>query len=75
MGVVFQVFWEQKQKKTENFKIMPVEFIKPGPWQPRKIFNKNELKSLSDSIKKQGIIQPIILKTNKKIKINIFLCW
>ena len=61
------------EKKPENFKMIPVEFIKPGPWQPRKIFNKNELISLSDSIKKQGIIQPIILKTNKKIKNQYFL--
>ena len=63
----------EAEKKSENFKMIPVEFIKPGPWQPRKIFNKNELISLSDSIKKQGIIQPIILKTNKKIKNQYFL--
>ncbi len=61
------------EKKSENFKMIPVELIKPGPWQPRKIFDKNELISLSDSIKKQGIIQPIILKTNKKIKNQYFL--
>ena len=61
------------EKKSENFKMIPVELIKPGPWQPRKIFNKNELISLSESIKEQGIIQPIILKTNKKIKNQYFL--
>ena len=51
------------EKKSENLKMIPVEFIQPGPWQPRKIFNNNELISLSDSIKKQGIIQPIIVDT------------
>ena len=30
------------QKNTDNYKMIPVEFIKPGPWQPRKIFNKDE---------------------------------
>ena len=55
-------------EKTENFKMVPIEFIKPGPWQPRKSFEKSELESLSDSIKKQGIIQPIILKSNKHSK-------
>ena len=61
------------EKKSENLKMIPVEFIQPGPWQPRKIFNNNELISLSDSIKKQGIIQPIILKSDKNTKNQYFL--
>ena len=61
------------EKKTDNYKMVPVEFIKPGPWQPRKIFNKDELESLSNSIKKQGIIQPVILKPNDIIKNQYFI--
>ena len=61
------------EKKSENYKMIPIELIKPGPWQPRKSFNTNELVSLSDSIKEQGIIQPIILKSNKKIKNQYFI--
>ena len=56
---------EDVEKKSENFKMVPIEFIKPGPWQPRKIFDKIELESLSSSIKNQGIIQPVILKSVK----------
>ena len=55
-------------KNSKDFKMVPIELIKPGPWQPRKTFDKKELESLSISIKKQGIIQPVILKENKKIK-------
>ena len=61
------------ERNTDNYKIIPLEFIKPGPWQPRKIFDKDELESLSNSIKKQGIIQPVILKSNKKIKNQYFI--
>ena len=68
----FSLLGTEVEKKSENFKMVPIEFIKPGPWQPRKIFDKNELMSLSSSIKKQGIIQPVILKTNKKIKNQYF---
>ena len=58
---------------TEEYKMVPIEFIQPGPWQPRKIFDKKELESLSKSIKNQGVIQPIILKTrDDKIK-NYYL--
>lgn len=51
--------------KNNNYKMIPIELIHPGPWQPRKKFDKNEIKSLADSINKQGIIQPIVVKTQK----------
>ena len=41
---------------------VPVGDIKPNPWQPRKSFDKEKLKELSDSIKKHGIIQPLIVR-------------
>ena len=61
------------EKSTDKYKMIPVEFIKPGPWQPRKIFDKDELESLSNSIKNQGIIQPVILKPNDAIKNQYFI--
>ena len=61
------------EKNTDNYKMIPLEFIKPGPWQPRKIFDKDELESLSNSIKKQGIIQPVILKSNNNKKNQYFI--
>ena len=36
--------------------------IKPNPYQPRKTFDKEKLKELSESIKKHGIIQPLIVR-------------
>ena len=63
----------EKEKRSENFIMVPIELIKPGPWQPRKTFDKNELVSLSSSIKKQGIIQPVILKSNKSLKNHYLL--
>ncbi len=64
---------EEVEKKSENLKMIPIEFIKPGPWQPRKIFDKIELESLSSSIKNQGIIQPVILKPVKNSNDEYFL--
>ena len=54
-----------EENVTEKYKMIPIEFIEPGPWQPRKSFDKNELESLSKSITKQGVIQPIILKSKQ----------
>ncbi len=36
--------------------------VKPNPWQPRKAFDKDKLAELADSIKKHGIIQPLIVR-------------
>ena len=58
---------------NDQLKMIPIEFIEPGPWQPRKVFNKDEIESLAKSIKKQGVIQPIILKSKPKEKDGYFL--
>ena len=40
--------------------LIPLDKLKSNPNQPRKDFDDEELAELSDSIKQQGIIQPII---------------
>jgi len=41
---------------------IPIEFIQPGKYQPRVYFAEESIAELSDSIKAQGIIQPIVLR-------------
>lgn len=36
--------------------------IKPNPYQPRKVFNDEQIDELAASIKEHGVFQPIILK-------------
>ncbi|GMX58571.1 MAG: ParB/RepB/Spo0J family partition protein [Candidatus Microsyncoccus archaeolyticus] len=43
-----------------------IDKIKPNPFQPRKEFNEQELNSLADSIKKYGLLQPIIVTKIEK---------
>src|SRR5262245_13512428 len=42
---------------------LPIELIQSGKFQPRKDFNPDTLQQLADSIRSQGIIQPIIVRT------------
>ena len=58
---------------NDDFKMVPVEFIEPGPWQPRKSFNKDEIKSLANSIKEHGVLQPIILKSKENNENKFFI--
>lgn len=41
--------------------LVPIKSIKTNPNQPRKIFKDKELQELADSIKENGIIQPLIV--------------
>ena len=49
------------KNEGKNIKIIPVEQIKPGSWQARKNFDKNDLEDLSKSIKSKGILSPILV--------------
>jgi ParB family chromosome partitioning protein len=47
-----------------------INSISVNPFQPRQDFNKDEIKNLAESIKSQGLLQPIILrKTGNKYEI------
>ena len=41
---------------------IPVENIEENPYQPRKVFNKEQLETLSKSISSQGLLQPIVVR-------------
>ena len=47
--------------KTSNDKIL-ISSIVPNKNQPRKLFEKNALEELTNSIKERGIIQPLIVR-------------
>ncbi len=56
---------EEKSRKDFIFWI-ETEKIKPNPFQPRKEFDEEALQSLANSIKKYGMIQPIIVNKIEK---------
>ena len=41
---------------------IPVASIRPNPWQPRQDFDPAALKTLSESIKSTGLMQPVVLR-------------
>ena len=52
------------QKKIETNKI-PIKDLSRNKFQPRKNFNKESLEELTNSIREQGVIQPIIVRPDK----------
>jgi ParB family chromosome partitioning protein len=41
---------------------IPIDAIDPNPEQPRRIFRAEELRSLADSIRRHGVLQPIVVR-------------
>ena len=41
---------------------LPIEWLKPGKYQPRKDMSQDALEDLASSIRSQGVIQPIVVR-------------
>ena len=57
--------------KIETTNVMPLNQLTPGKFQPRKNFNQDSLKELAESIKAQGIIQPILVRMTSNNQFEI----
>ena len=58
---------EAKNTTNKNVEISKVSIsdLTRNPYQPRETFNEAKLEELANSIRKNGIIQPIAVRTNK----------
>jgi len=65
LGAMFPDLLNEISKKTPQTSC-GIEELRPNRFQPRKNFNHAEQKQLVDSIKKTGIIQPIIVRVQDK---------
>ncbi len=50
---------------AETISEIDIDNIKPNPFQPRKKFDEEKLKELSESIKEHGLLQPIVVIKKK----------
>ena len=55
---------ENSDKKVATNKIL-IKDLKRNKFQPRKNFNKENLEDLTNSIREQGVIQPILVRPDK----------
>jgi ParB family chromosome partitioning protein len=46
----------------KNPRTLPVAFLKPNRFQPRKTFVQEELQDLANSIREKGVLQPILVR-------------
>jgi ParB family chromosome partitioning protein len=66
---------EQPSKEAyvslKNYAEVSIKQVIPGPSQPRQHMDQAELQELSDSIRSQGILQPLVVRLNDKKEYEI----
>jgi ParB family chromosome partitioning protein len=50
------------QPKDALIQLLPLDILSPGPFQPRRQLDPAELAALADSIREQGVLQPILAR-------------
>ncbi|TDF36270.1 ParB/RepB/Spo0J family partition protein [Alteromonadaceae bacterium M269] len=53
---------DKNEKPSGELRKIPIEFLAPGKYQPRKDMSPEALDELASSIKAQGVIQPVVVR-------------
>lgn len=61
LGDIDEVYSKELGLDKNKVSKIPIEKIKPNPFQPRKYFDKESLNELARSIEEYGLIQPIVV--------------
>lgn len=51
----------------DDIRRLPIDLLDPNPFQPRMMFAEEALRELADSIRSQGILQPILVRPHPDV--------
>jgi ParB family chromosome partitioning protein len=49
-------------ENRDELRNLPLDVIRPGRFQPRSVFDEDKLAELADSIRAQGVVQPVVVR-------------
>ena len=52
-----------QEETRDELQNLPLDVIQPGRYQPRSVFDEEKLTELADSIRAQGVVQPIVVRS------------
>lgn len=62
-SMLSQTTLKQVQSESrDELRNLPLDIITPGRYQPRSVFDEEKLSELADSIRSQGVVQPIVVR-------------
>ena len=56
------LFGEEESDDVRSPTLIPLDRLAPNPYQPRRQFDDSEMESLVESVRAQGILQPILVR-------------
>ena len=62
---------KNKPQDIRHSNTVSISELSRNPYQPRQHFSEEKLEELANSIKKNGIIQPIAVRPNKQKMVNM----
>ncbi len=60
-GLINLLEEELAPREGDEFLYIDIDMIKPNPYQPRKRFDEESLRQLSESLKQNGMLQPVVV--------------
>jgi ParB family chromosome partitioning protein len=51
-----------RSDNRDELRNLPLDVIRPGRYQPRSVFDEVKLAELADSIRAQGVVQPVVVR-------------
>jgi ParB family chromosome partitioning protein len=51
-----------QNQSIDELRRLPLDLIRPGRFQPRSVFDEDKLAELADSIRAQGVVQPVVVR-------------
>lgn len=62
LGALLAEYVGEEGVDESSIRNLPIGGIEPNPFQPRREFDEDELRELSDSIRENGLLQPIVVR-------------
>ena len=56
------LYGERTARHGRGARVVPIADVAPGPFQPRRRFDDEELDRLADSIRRRGVVQPVLVR-------------
>ena len=62
LGNIGEVTQLSEQDQAQGLSELDIDRIQRGKFQPRQVFDQQSLQELADSIRAQGVIQPVVVR-------------
>ncbi|WP_029012499.1 ParB/RepB/Spo0J family partition protein [Niveispirillum irakense] len=53
---------EQQVDRVRLTRLLPIDQVHPGKYQPRRKFDENDLSALVESVRERGVLQPLLVR-------------